>query len=139
MTTERIVVDTCYIAASFLEQDSHHQQGQEYTDALERGDYIFDLPMLVVVEVMATISRRALLRRMALLLTWRQNVIDWERDGRIVLYPLDRDRMERAARVAQHSRLRGGDSVIAALAEELSVSLRTFDNDILQKFQQASE
>ena len=46
--------------------------------------------------------------------------------------------MDRSARVAQQHRLRGADSVIAALAEELTVSLRTFDGDILQKFQQAS-
>jgi predicted nucleic acid-binding protein len=135
---ERIVVDSNIIAASFLERDTFHQQGQDYINALERGDYIFDLPMLVVVEVMSAISRQALRRRMTLLLTWSQNMIDWERDGRIVLYPLDRSRMERAATIAQRNRLRGADSVIAALADELAMSLRTFDNDILQKFQQAS-
>jgi predicted nucleic acid-binding protein len=135
---EAVVLDSSILAASFVEGDALHQQGQPYLIGLEAGDYIFHLPMLVVVEVVATISRQVQQGRLALLARARKSLSDWERDGRIVLYPLDRNRMDGAARVAQQYRLRGADSVMAALAEELALPLKTFDGDILQKFQQAS-
>ena len=56
---ERIVVDSNIIVSSFLVQEDFHQRAQIYINGLERGDYIFHLPMLVVVEVMAAISRQA--------------------------------------------------------------------------------
>ena len=135
---EQVVVDTNILVASFLEADTLNQQAQPYLLGLEAGDYTFHLPMLVVVEVVAVIGRRVEQGRQALLARARKSLADWERDGKIALYPLDRDRMEHAATVAQQSRLYGADAVIAALAQELTVSLRTYDNDILQKFAQAS-
>jgi len=71
---------------------------------------------------------------MALVAAWRQNVIDWEQDGILFLYPLDRDRMERASDIAVRYLLRGSDSVFAALAEELDISIKTFDQEILDRF-----
>jgi predicted nucleic acid-binding protein len=62
----------------------------------------------------------------------------WERNGIIILYPLDRKRMENAVTTAEQNRLRGADSVIAALAEELDLPVKTFDKDILARFLKAS-
>ena len=135
---EPIVVDSSVIVASFLEADEFHRQGQEYVEMLAQGDFIFHLPMLVAVEVMSAISRRATKNRLALLARWKQITVDWESSGKIFLYPLDSDRMNRAINIAQSHRLRGADSVIAALAEELGMPLKTFDNEILARFQPAS-
>jgi predicted nucleic acid-binding protein len=135
---EHLVVDTNIIAASFLESEEFHERAKGYIDALEGGDSMFHLPMLVAVEVMAVISRRPQRFRQALLLTWRQNLIDWERDGKLALYPLDRDRMERSLDTADHYKLRGSDSIIAALSQELSLPLKTFDQEILARYLQAS-
>jgi predicted nucleic acid-binding protein len=134
---EHIVVDTNVIVASCLESEDFHQAGQNYITGLEGEDYVFHLPMLVVVEVMATINRRAQRNRLALLVTWKQNFADWERDGKLVLYPLDRGRMDSAANIAIRDRLKGPDSVIAALAEELGMTLRTFDTELQSRFQRA--
>ena len=132
------MVDSNVMVASFLEQDSCHQKGQGYINRLESRDYIFHLPMLVIVEVLAAISRRAQKNRMALLVRARKSITDWERDGKIVLYELDRDRMDRAVKVAEQYRLRGSDAVIGALAEELDLPLKTFDDDVLTRFSGAS-
>ena len=133
-----VVVDSNVIVASFLESEAHHDDADHYISGLENGDYIFHLPLLVGVEVTAAISRRALGNRVALLTTWRQNVVDWERDGNIVLYSLNRDRMNRAVELSERLRLRGSDAAIGALAEELGIPLKTFDAEILQRYERAS-
>jgi hypothetical protein len=46
--------------------------------------------------------------------------------------------MQNSIIVAEQNRLRGADSVIAALAEELDVSVKTFDQEILARFLKAS-
>ncbi|HZA23057.1 MAG TPA: hypothetical protein VFA32_10715 [Dehalococcoidia bacterium] len=46
--------------------------------------------------------------------------------------------MENAVTTAEQNRLRGADSVIAALAEELDLPVKTFDKDILARFLKAS-
>ena len=105
---------------------------------LENGEHIFHLPMLVVIEVASAIGRRALKNRAALLAVWRKNIVDWERDRKLFLYPLNRERMRRAVISAEQHRLRGGDSVVAALAEELDMPLKTFDTEIQDRFERAS-
>jgi len=87
---------------------------------------------------MSAISRRATKNRLALLERWKQIMVDWERSSKINLYPLDRGRMDKAVNIARSYRLRGSDSVIAALAEELGMPLKTFDGEILERFPQAS-
>jgi predicted nucleic acid-binding protein len=135
---EQLVVDSNIIVSSFLESENFHERAQEYINGLENGAYTFHLPMLVPVEVMSAISRRARQNRQALVAIWRQNSIDWEHDGKIIVYPLDRERMQNSITVAEQNRLRGADSVIAALAEELDVSVKTFDQEILARFLKAS-
>ena len=136
---ESIVVDSNILIASFLEQDRFHQRSQQYIDGLERGDYTFHLPMLVIVEVIAAIRRQTQgNRRQALLLRAKKSLHDWEIDNRIILYTLDRLRMENAIIVAEQYALEGADSIIAALAEELDLPLKTFDTGIWDRFMRAS-
>jgi predicted nucleic acid-binding protein len=135
---EHVVVDSSVLVASVLQGDAWNQQAQPYFSGLENGDYIFHLPMLVVVEVVAAISRRAPRGWQALLARARKSFNDWETGGKMALYPLDQDRMERATGIAQRYRLRGSDAVLAALAEELGTPLKTFDQELLDRFQRAS-
>ena len=120
--------------ASFLENEQHHGQAQQYIDGLEQGDYIFHLPTLANVEVTSAIRRRAERNWMALVATWKQNVADWEQAGSLVLYPLDRNRMDHASDIALRYQLTGSDCVFAGLAEELGIPIRTFDQEILGRF-----
>ncbi len=135
---EHLVVDTNILVASFNESDSLQPQSQPYIDGLENGNYIFHLPMLVIAELIGTMSRIPTANRLALLARTNQSLRQWEQSGKISLYPLDRDRLELSVRVAQRDRLKGADSVVAALAEELGMPLKTFDEEILNRFSQAS-
>ena len=135
---ESLVVDSSIIAASFLESDSFHEIGRNYINLLERGDYIFHLPMLVVVEVVSAISRRVVKNRQALLIRALKSLKDWEDGGKIVLYPLDRDRMYNGVAVALLHRLRGSDALIGSLAAELHLPLRTTDQEMLDRLERAS-
>ena len=135
---EHIVVDSNILVASFIESDSLQIESQTYLTGLEDGSYTFHLPMLVIAEIIASISRQVTANRLALLARADQSLKAWEQSGRILLYPLDRDRLELSVRVAQRDRLKGADSVVAALAEELEMPLKTFDREILARFPTAS-
>ena len=136
---EHLVVDSSVMVASFLPLDIWHERSQLYINGLENGDYTFHLPMLVIVEIMAAISRQSQTNRQALLTRASKSLSDWEQDGKTVLYEFDRDRMDRAVNIARTYRFKGGaDSAIAALAEELDIALKTFDMEVLANFQRAT-
>lgn len=136
---EHFVVDSNILIASFIESDSLHLESQQYIAGLEDESYLFHLPMLVIAEVIAAISRQATLNRLALLARAGQSLRAWEQSGKISLYPLDRERLELAVTVSQRDRLKGADSVVAALAKELGMPLKTFDKELLDQFPTASE
>ena len=134
---EPIVVDSSVIVASYIPGEPNHSLGVEYMDGLDRGDYIFHLPMLVVVEVSAAIRRRVR-RWQRPYNKWQLDLARWEREGRVFLYPMNQERMEHSVVTALNHSLRGADSVVAALAEELNMPLRTFDNEHLERWPGAS-
>ena len=136
---EHLAIDSCVIVSYLVESDKFHQTALPYINGLENGDYTFHSPMLVPVEVTAAISRRnPLPNHLAILARWQQTMTDWEQSGKVVLYPMDRSRMGIAINITEQHRLRGADSVIAGLANELGMPLKTFDKGMLEKFQQAS-
>lgn len=135
---ESIVVDSSILVASFLVHEEKYREAAKYITDLERGDYIFHLPMLVIAEVIAAISRQPAANRLALLARPDQSLRTWEQYGKISLYSLDRNRLELSVTIAQQDRLRGAEPVVAALSEELRFPLKTFDEEILTRFSQAS-
>ncbi len=135
---ESIVVDSNVLVAFLVESEEFHQRSRIIINGLESGDYEFHLPMLVVVEIAAALNRQLQRNRTAILSGWQRTISDWEKSGKVVLYSLDRVRMGKAVNIARSHRLRGADSVIAALAEELGMPLKTFDREILARFKQAS-
>jgi predicted nucleic acid-binding protein len=135
---EQIVVDANVIVSSFLSTEESQRRSQRYIDALEGGDYVFNLPMMVVIETVAAIGRRAQRNRQALLVRAKKSLADWEGSGGVILYPLERQRMDNSIQVAEQYGLSGADSVVVALAEELNEPLITFDREILDRFQRAS-
>ena len=135
---EHIVVDANVIVSSFLVTEESHRRSQTYIDGLEVGDYVFHLPMTVVIEIVAAIGRRGQNNRQALLVRATKSLADWEASGCLILYPLGRQRMDNSVQVADKYGLRGADSVVVALAEELNMPLKTFDKEILDRFQRAS-
>ena len=136
---ESLVIDSSIFVSSFLVNEEKHQQAREYINGLERGDYTFHLPMLANLEVTSAIRRRATRSWVGLVSTWKLSVSDWERDGLLIMYPLDRDRMDRAIAVALQYRFRAQDSIFTQLAVELDIPIKTFDKEVLERFPTASE
>ena len=93
---EHLVVDSNILVASFLESDSLHQKSQPYIIGLENDSYIFHLPVLVIGEVISAISRQSTANRLALLARADQSLRAWEQSGQIVVYPIDRERLDLA-------------------------------------------
>ena len=58
----------------------------------------------------------------------------WAEEGLVRWYDLDSSRMDKAVQIAILHRFKGGDSVYAALADELGYSLITYDGEILERF-----
>lgn len=126
------------IVASFLANEANHQRALEYINGLERGDYIFHLPMLANIEVTSAIRRRTTHNWIALVSAWVRSVADWERDGLLIMYPLDRDRMNKASGIALQYGFRAQDCIFAELALELDIPIKTFDQELLERFPAAS-
>lgn len=62
----------------------------------------------------------------------------WSSDGRIVLHGLDEQFMQRALNAAVKYKTRGADTTFVALADQLTIPLKTFDSDIIAKYSHAS-
>ena len=134
---EDVVADSSLLVAYFLESDVFHQSAREFFAELDSGGHKLHLPMLVMVETISAIRRRLGQSSQTTIDDVVATVYQWERQQKLVFYPLNRERMEAALRLAEGNALRGADSIIAALAEELGIALKTYDNEILSRFQRA--
>ena len=134
---EDVVADSSLLTAYFLEFDVFHRSAREFMAELDSGGHKLHLPMVVMVETISAIRRR-------LGQNWQTTVNDalatiyqWERQDKVVFYPLNRESMEAALGLAEGIALRGADSIVAALSDELGIALKTYDNEILRRFQRA--
>ncbi|MDO8750989.1 MAG: type II toxin-antitoxin system VapC family toxin [Dehalococcoidia bacterium] len=132
---EEVVVDASVLVASFLDYEDKHVEALEYIRLLEAGDYLFHLPRLALVETLAAVNRRAQRRSPIYVLRAKAYFEQWQAEGKIAFYDMEESRARRAVDVALRDRLRGADAVYAALAEELGLELKTFDQEQSQRFQ----
>ena len=132
-----VVADSNLLTAYFLESDVFHQPAREFMAELDSGGHKLHLPMVVVVETISAIRRRLGQNRQTTVNDALATIYQWERQDKVVFYPLNRDRMEAALGLAEGIALRGADSIVAALSEELGIALKTYDNEILRRFQRA--
>lgn len=134
---EDVVADSSLLTAYFLEFDVFHQPAREFMAELDGGGHKIHLPMVVMVETIYAIRRRLGQNWQTAVNDALATIYQWERQDKAVLYPLNRERMEAALGLAERIALRGADSIVAALSDELDISLKTYDNEILRRFQRA--
>ncbi|MBI4197515.1 MAG: type II toxin-antitoxin system VapC family toxin [Chloroflexi bacterium] len=132
---EEVVVDASVLVASFLDHQDHHTEALEYTRGLESGNYFFHLPRLALIETLAAVNRRAQRNQQVYVANAQSSFEQWLADGKIAFYDLDGNRAKNAVDTALRDRLSGADAVYAALAEELGLELKTFDQEQSQRFQ----
>ena len=136
-TIQNVVADTSLLVAYLLESDAFHLSAREYFSGMDRGNITLHLPMLVMVETISAIRRRQGQDWQYKVGEALATIYEWERQGWVIFYPLNRERMEGALRISIETGLKGADSVIAALAAELGYNLKTFDHEILRRFRLA--
>ena len=132
---EEVVVDASVLVASFLEHQDHHTKASEYIRGLEAGDYFFHLPRLALIETLAAVNRRARRNQQAYVANAKSSFEQWLAEGKITFYDLEESRTRNAVDIALRDHLSGSDAVYAALAEELGLELKTFDQEQSQRFQ----
>ena len=134
---EDVVTDSILLTAYFLEVDVFHRSAREFMAELDSGGHKLHLPMVVMVETISAIRRRFGQNWQTTVNDALATIYQWERQDKVVFYPLNRERMEVALGLAEGIALRGADSIVAALSDELGIALKTYDNEILRRFQRA--
>lgn len=134
---EDVVGDSSLLVAYFLESDAFHQSAREFMAELDSSGNKLDLPMIAMVETISAIRRRLGQNSQTTLNDAIATIQQWEQQEKVIFYPLNRERMEAALGMAEAIALRGADSIVAALSEELGIALKTYYNEILRRFQRA--
>ncbi len=136
------VVDSSYWAGYWLRRQGQYPIASALVQELRQGLHRCHIPRLVLVEVCSTILREVprSSRASALLLHINETFAEWEMRGSIKLYDLNEERAKSAiamnARLPLH--LKGSDSIMAALSQELGMPLKPFDTEIQQRYANAT-
>ena len=118
-----LAVDSSVWVSALVRDDSNHERAQQFFREFRQGLHVCHLSRLVLVEVYAATLRRSqspgiALRIQQIFTVWGQTA----------------QRMNSAIEAATSYRLKGADAIMAALADELSVPLKTFDSEIIQRY-----
>ena len=132
---EEFVVDASVLVASFLENEDNHSKALAYIEGLSSGEYIFHLPRLASIETLAAINRQTRNHSQAFTMRAHGNFERWQAEKKNVVYDLEEQRTTDSIAVALRDNLKGSDAIYAASAEELNLELKSFDKELLQRFQ----
>ena len=123
-----MVVDASVWVRAIMPKEEHHQSSKRFLQSAIRRGVMIHAPVLVPVEVGASIIRRTHDHIRA-----RQVVRDILVMPLVTLYPVDTPLMLRSIRLAFTCELRGADAIYAALADALQMPLVSWDGEHLQR------
>ena len=126
------IVDSNVFIGALLNEDEHYTKAISLVEDLNDEKRLFHISMLVPAEVCGAIIRRTKSKTQAYCA--KRTLDDWIKDGKLTLYELNQQRMDRANEIAIRDVLKGPDAVIVQISEELKLPLRTFDKELLERF-----
>jgi predicted nucleic acid-binding protein len=131
-----LVVDSSVWVASFLSNDEHRQQAELFVNELEADLHRCHLPYLVLVETCAVITRQVQTGRTPFVRRAQRSFERWTQQGLISWYALDEPRARATVdlNLTLPLPLKGSDSVIVSLAQELGYPVMTYDGEIRQRY-----
>ena len=129
---KEIAVDSNVFVSALLKGQEHYDEAVKFVEGLRLGEYLFHISMLVPVEVCGAILRRT--GSLARAHLAKREMEGLTEEGYVKLYPLDKERMTKAEKIALRDRLKGHDAVIAEVAEELKLAILTFDKEVSKRF-----
>ena len=115
-----------------------HSAAIPYIEGLRSGAYRCHAPRLCLIEVCATVRRVIKRNPQARAHVVKEAFLRWGRSGFVVLHDIDEEYAARAVDAAIRYNLRAADATYAALADALSIPLKTRDNDLLTSYAGAS-
>ena len=121
-----MVIDASVWVAAYHASDIHHQVAANFLEAAIAADQPLNIPTLAVVEIAGAFARQTGSATLA-----TRTVRDLLLVPRVAQHTLDEELAERAVALAARCRLRGGDAVYAALAQQLRVPLISLDRELL--------
>ena len=122
------VVDASVWVSRFVPKDVYHQPSYRWLEgALTRGD-LLAAPALLLAEVAGAVSRRTGRPELA---ARAIDLLEQLPNSRLVT--VDPQLARLAARLAGQLRLRGGDALYMALAQQLGFSLVTWDREQVER------
>ncbi|MBT3362892.1 MAG: PIN domain-containing protein [Chloroflexi bacterium] len=114
------VVDTSVFLSSLVADDEKHNEAIALMEEMDKEETIFHVPSLVILEIIATLSRLAGVEEAR----EAKNVIDfWIDRGKIKVHHFDLKQMDEAVEIALNRRLHLADAVVIQLAEERGLPL----------------
>jgi len=123
-----VVVDASVWVRALMPQEEHHESSKRFLQRTIRRGVMIHAPVLVPIEVGASIIRRTHDHTRA-----RQVVRDMLAMPLMTVYPVDTPLMLRSIRLAFTCKLRGADAIYAALADALQMPLVSWDGEHLQR------
>ena len=119
-----VTVDASVFVNAFSPTEAGSDTSLELFDRLRQKGLTLIVPTLVLPEIAAAIARKQGQTDLALLLTDQVRKLP-----NLTLVPLDETLADSSSEVAAHHRLRGSDSVYAAVALRFGSLLVTLDNE----------
>ena len=122
------VIDSSVWVSRLMTIEVHHAVSAGWISRLVAGGSAIELPVSVLAEVSGAVARRTGSRETA-----RSALEGIMRLPNIILFDIDEQLAKLAADIASRVRMKGMDSIFAALAISLSVPLFTWDREQFQR------
>ncbi|HLX10619.1 MAG TPA: PIN domain-containing protein [Thermoanaerobaculia bacterium] len=122
------VLDASVCVALFHQDEPGHAAAAAWLATAITADEPIVAPLLLLAEVAAALARALLDDRLAMA------AVELLRNRRLLeLFPVDERLAARAAVIAASLRIRGADAIYVALADQLGLTLVTFDRQQLER------
>lgn len=125
---EELTIDSSVIVASLLKQEKGHSRALNVWEKVLTGKAVAIMPYIVLVEVVAAISRRTGDKALAQKIKKELLSIDT-----VNFTIVDPEAALEASDIAIETGIRGMDAIVAQTAKEYGAILVTLDNEMISK------
>lgn len=123
-----LTLDSSIIVAALRKEEEKHEECKELLERIVKGEFIALEPYTVLVELVAAIRRRTGSEELS-----DRVKRDIENIDTIYFLELTKQRVDKAAKIAYKSGIRGMDAIVVQIAEENKSILLSLDIEMLDK------
>ncbi len=123
-----LTIDSSVVVASIMEKEKYHESCERTMEKISDAEHSVVIPYSVLVEVAASVRRRANSEKLA-----DELVNDLKNMDTIYFLELTKERALEAANIAKTTGLKGMDAIVVQIAKENNATLVTLDDEIMNK------